>query len=150
MHLRSPANDRKEQRDSHLTTRLAFSQCFADVLCFLLGPETNGNVEFGGEGELVTVAESREPMSSGAIDALTVVALDLAAMLWSVMGRGHHPRLLIHDSPKVADMAPALYSPLFNLAVKAERDAKIRQHFSTFSPPLNHLRCIYRKQSESY
>lgn len=119
-------SSRQRQRDlraSHLTTRLAFSQCFADVLCFLLGPETNGRVEFSDEGEFVSIAESREPMSSGAIDALTVVALDLAAMLWSVTGHGHHPRLCIHDSPKVADMAPALYAPLFDLAVQAEEDA---------------------------
>jgi hypothetical protein len=119
-------SSRQRQRDlraSHLSTRLAFSQCFADVLCFLLGPETNGRVEFSDEGEFVPVAESREPMSSGAIDALTVVALDLAAMLWSVTGHGHHPRLCIHDSPKVADMAPALYAPLFDLAVQAEQDS---------------------------
>lgn len=134
----------REQRSSHLTTRLAFSQCFANVLCFLLGPETDGHVEFGEEGELVPIAESREPMSSGAIDALTVVALDLAAMLWSVTGRGHHPRLLIHDSPKVADMAPALYSPLFDLAVEAEGDAAGLPTFqyilTTTEPPPEYLR----------
>ena len=65
-------------------------------------------------------------------------------MLWSVTGRGWHPRLLIHDSPKVADMAPALYEPLFALAVHAEQDAAGTPNFqyilTTTEPPPSELR----------
>ena len=134
----------REMLKSHQDTRLAFSKCFQEVLCFLLGPETSGHIEFGDEAAVVPIAESREPMSSGAIDALTVVALDLAAMLWSVTGHGHHPRLVIHDSPKVADMAPALYAPIFDLAAQAEADAEGSPTFqyiltTTEPPPQDYL-----------
>ena len=141
------SDSRTRQREmlaSHLSTRLRFSKCFEEVLCFLLGPETSGHIEFSEEAAIIPVAESREPMSSGAIDALTVVALDLAAMLWSVTGHGHHPRLVIHDSPKVADMAPALYAPIFDLAAQAEADADGSPTFqyiltTTEPPPKTYL-----------
>jgi hypothetical protein len=130
--------------ETHLSERMAFGKCYEDVLAFLLGPDTGGAVEFGDEGELVLQAWSRAPMSSGAIDALEVVAFDLATMLWAVLGRGHHPRLLIHDSPKVADMSPALYEPLFDLAVQAERDAAGAPTFqyilTTTEPPPPNLK----------
>ena len=65
-------------------------------------------------------------------------------MLWSVTGRGWHPRLLIHDSPKVTDMAPALYEPFFALAVHAEQDAAGTPNFqyilTTTEPPPSELR----------
>ena len=141
------SESRARQRDmlkSHLPTRMRFSKCFEQVLCFLLGPETSGHIEFDEDGAIVPIAESREPMSSGAIDALTVVALDLAAMLWSVTGNGHHPRFVIHDSPKVADMAPALYAPIFDLAAHAEEDANGNPTFqyiltTTEPPPKKYL-----------
>jgi hypothetical protein len=134
----------REMLKSHLPVRMRFSTCFEQVLCFLLGPETSGHIEFDDDGAIVPIAESREPMSSGAIDALTVVALDLAAMLWSVTGHGHHPRLVIHDSPKVADMAPALYAPIFDLAAQAEDDANGTPTFqyiltTTEPPPKKYL-----------
>jgi hypothetical protein len=133
-----------EMLASHLPVRLQFSKCFEEVLCFLLGPETSGHIEFSDEAAIAPIAESREPMSSGAIDALTVVALDLAAMLWSVTGHGQHPRLVIHDSPKVADMAPALYAPIFDLVAQAEADADGSPTFqyiltTTEPPPKDYL-----------
>ena len=61
-------------------------------------------------------------------------------MLWSASGKSHHPRLLIHDSPRVADMSPVPYSAIFDLVAAAEGDGQGAVNFqyiitTTESPP---------------
>ena len=69
---------------------------------------------------LAVTAEGRNDLDSGAITAAKLISFDIAAMAWSMEGRGHHPRFLIHDSPREADMAEDIYAGLFEAALALE------------------------------
>ncbi len=120
--------------------RNEFGDFFESVLRFLMGEEAHGHVQFDTKGMFDLTAKTRSPLSSAAIDALTVIAFDLAAMFWSASGRGHHPRLVIHDSPRVADMSLVPYEAIFEVAQKAETLGEGPPNFqyiitTTQSPP---------------
>jgi len=56
-----------------------------------------------------------------AMESMKAVVFDLAAMLMAVEGRASLPALLVHDSPREADLAHSLYQKLLLLAVQLER-----------------------------
>ena len=62
----------------------------------------------------------RGDLTSAAIETLKILTFDLAALISSVEGRGFHPRFLVHDGPRDADMAADLYQKLFLLAHELE------------------------------
>jgi len=62
----------------------------------------------------------RGDLTSAAIETLKILIFDLAALICSVEGRGFHPRFLIHDGPREADMAADLYQKIFLLAHELE------------------------------
>jgi hypothetical protein len=45
----------------------------------------------------------------------TVIGLDLACMTASICGLGHHPRLVVHDSPREAELESILFDRIFHL-----------------------------------
>jgi len=49
-----------------------------------------------------------------------VIGFDLTCLLAGMLGHGNHPRLLVHDSPREADMHPWLYENLFRFAQTLE------------------------------
>jgi predicted transcriptional regulator of viral defense system len=56
-------------------------------------------------------------------------------------GNGHHPRFLIHDSPREADMADNIYAGLFEAAIALEQACESEPSFqyivtTTAEPPL--------------
>jgi len=113
----------RELRKERMKLRLDFAEHYRSALAWLLGPEVHGGVEFDEDGAIKLSAENRASLSGPAIEAMKLIAFDLAAMFQSVAGRGAHPRLVIHDSPKVADIAPVPYSFVFRLAQEAEKHA---------------------------
>jgi hypothetical protein len=119
--------------------RIEFGQLYQEVLRFLLGPEASGSLAFDASGHLDLTVKTRTKLSSTAIDALKVIAFDIAAMFWSAAGRGHHPRFLIHDSPRVADMSPVPYAAIFEVGHEAEGLAQSLPNFqylvTTTEPP---------------
>lgn len=89
-----------------------FSATFDYVLRALLGEEVEGRVETSGRG-LNLIVEHRGERDSAALSTLKLLAFDLAAITESIQGRGHFPRLLVHDGPREADMAPDIYERIF-------------------------------------
>lgn len=73
----------------------------------------------------------------GAYNALSSLAFDFCALVAALNGIGHHPRFLIHDSPRESDMELSLYRPLFNLAGQLERVAASSFQYivTTTEPP---------------
>jgi hypothetical protein len=69
------------------------------------------DAEFSGRGEVSTTA----------LDSLKIVAFDLAALHMAVEERAEIPAILIHDSPREADLDSQLYSGLFDLVHKWEQ-----------------------------
>ena len=126
-------------QDGHLMDRLDLGEHYRSVLSSLLGSKIDGHIKFDTNGQLVLDAENRSSLSSAAIEALKTISFDLASLFRSVGGAGHHPRFLIHDSPKVADMSPVPYAELFELALRVENQANGHPNFqyiiTTTEPP---------------
>ena len=96
-----------------------FSETFDRVTKAVLGVELSASVHFDGR-QLATEMNERGDLTSAAIETLKILAFDLAALISGIEGRGFHPRLLIHDGPREADMAADLYQKLFLLVRELE------------------------------
>jgi len=62
------------------------------------------------KGELQFHIEEATGLSGEAVETLALVLADVAAMMCSCRGIGHHPRFLLHDSPREADLDRHIYS----------------------------------------
>lgn len=80
-------------------------------------------------------------MKGEAVQTFTCIMADIAAMLWSVEGKGYHPRFLIHDSPREADLSGTAYASFLSwmhrLSESLGGDNAPFQYFvtTTTSPP---------------
>ncbi|MET0436251.1 MAG: DUF2326 domain-containing protein [Devosia sp.] len=60
-------------------------------------------------------------LSTAAVESFKIVAFDLAAMILAVNGKADMPSLLIHDSPREADLDAGIYSNLFDVVLGLEK-----------------------------
>ncbi|HXD30646.1 MAG TPA: hypothetical protein VN643_06000 [Pyrinomonadaceae bacterium] len=114
------SRDLQEKYREH--TRKAVSDLSAfyeEIVRAVLGNSVSGAIQLSGR-EFVCKIDRNGDLSSGAIDTIKILAFDLAALAASVSGQGDHPRFLLHDSPREADMAPLTYKRLFLWARKLE------------------------------
>lgn len=61
-------------------------------------------------GELQFRIEEATGLSGEAVETLALVLADVAAMMCGCRGIGHHPRFLVHDSPREADLDRHIYN----------------------------------------
>ncbi len=107
---------RTQQQQAVLNISVLYEQLIQAVL----GDSVSGSIDLSGRS-LVAKIERNGDVSSGAIDTIKILALDLAALAASVAGYGSHPRFLLHDSPREADMDPLTYQRFFLWAQKLEQ-----------------------------
>jgi hypothetical protein len=62
------------------------------------------------KGEVQFQIEEATGLSGEAVETLALVLADVAAMMCSCQGIGHHPRFLLHDSPREADLDRHIYN----------------------------------------
>jgi len=65
------------------------------------------------KSELQFQIEEATGLTGEAVETLALVLADVAAMMCSCQGIGHHPRFLLHDSPREADLDSAHLQSLF-------------------------------------
>lgn len=106
---------RKQQRDE--INR--FVTCFDTVCRHVLGRKIEGRIS-AAKRQLSFEVYDRGPLTSAAIETVKVLALDIAALWYSVEGSGFHPRFLIHDGPREADMNGWMYRRFFHFINKME------------------------------
>jgi hypothetical protein len=105
----------------------------------LLGQQAGGEIEVNAQG--VFPRPNRAAKASGAaLSTSTVLAFDLACLIGSICGIGHHPRLLFHDSPREADMETEMYHLLLHFAARldahfADREPSFQYVITTTTPP---------------
>ena len=86
----------------------------------MLGDVVTGCVRFSGKS-IVPELEYHGPRDSAALKVVRWLAFDLAALALGITdAAAHHPRFLLHDSPREADLAAAIYVTLFRAAHKLE------------------------------
>lgn len=61
-------------------------------------------------GDLQFDIEETTGLSGEAVETLALVLADVAAVICSCQGIGHHPRFLLHDSPREADLDRHIYN----------------------------------------
>lgn len=93
---------------------------FDPIVRRLVDAEAKGEVHLTGK-ELELRVQMGGDRSTSAIDSLKVVAFDLAALCLSIEGLSKVPALLIHDSPREADLGLSLYHRLFHLVHELEK-----------------------------
>lgn len=96
------------------------SEHFALLARHLLGEEVNAWVDIKGKAiEPELKAEGR--LDSSALKVVKYLCFDLAALLLGLTNSAcHHPRFLIHDSPREADLDASIYHELFTAACELE------------------------------
>jgi DNA repair exonuclease SbcCD ATPase subunit len=105
--------DQLDALRKRLKDRLSdLSALFQDILQAVLGQEVTAAIEPYAEEIRLTVSYHGS-RTSAATETIKILAFDIACMLLSVEGHGGHPRFLVHDSPREADMSRDIYHRFF-------------------------------------
>jgi hypothetical protein len=115
-------NSKKRQEElqvQRIQVQAQFSDRYQDAVQSVLGSDTEAVCRFTREEIRLEISRNGE-LESGAIDTIKILTFDLATLGASVAGIGSHPRFLLHDSPREADMAAGLYHWIFRLAKNLE------------------------------
>ncbi|HLN25922.1 MAG TPA: chromosome segregation protein SMC [Patescibacteria group bacterium] len=107
-------------RTASAETIRTLSEKFDAVLRELVPGEIGGEVKLDGNGLTLRVQMGGE-RSTAAIESLKVIAFDLAALVMTIEGRTRLPGLLVHDSPREADLGRSIYHRLFSFAGMLEK-----------------------------
>lgn len=125
-------------RGSNSATITDLSNWFDSVLRELVPGDIRGFAKLDGNGLRLDV-ELGGYRSTVAIDSLKVVAFDLAILAMSLEQSLFFPGLLIHDSPREADLSETVYGRLFEFSAKLEEcgSAPLFQYIltTTTAPP---------------
>jgi hypothetical protein len=97
------------------------SEHFNATLRALLASDEGGEIELNSRGLYPQPSKNIRSSGEALGTSATVLGLDLACLVASICGLGSAPRLLIHDSPREADMEEPLYHRLFEFAAGLER-----------------------------
>ncbi len=93
-----------------LETKLhTLSAHFDTTLKALLGNQVGGQVEINARGILPCPDATAASTGAALSTSSTVLGFDIACLIASICGLGCHPRFLMHDSPREADMEEAIY-----------------------------------------
>lgn len=114
------------------------SSLFHNLLNELFTGNPRGAVRLDGKRLVVTMTLDVE-LDTDSVDAMKVIAFDMAALALSIEGGAHLPGFLIHDSPKSTDVGNLIYGGIFELARKLESfgDSPLFQYIvtTTSKPP---------------
>jgi hypothetical protein len=97
-----------------------FGRIFNHVAQQMLGSAVTGCVRFSGKA-IVPELDYHGPRDSAALKVVRWLIFDLAALALGMTNTAaHHPRFLVHDSPREADLAAGIYVSLFTAARELE------------------------------
>jgi uncharacterized protein YydD (DUF2326 family) len=118
----------KEELDANLSELTAhhkklleqFGRIFNHIAQQMLGSAVTGYVRFSGKA-IVPELDYHGPRDSAALKVVRWLIFDLAALALGMTNTAaYHPRFLIHDSPREADLAAGIYVSLFTAARELE------------------------------
>lgn len=115
--LKGKLNHLKSEADKKLRS---FSDVFGDIIRAVLGSSLTVSADLTERGIQMRVKRSSRELGGAAVESVKTIAFDLAAVLQSIEGNCVHPRFLIHDGPREADMARVIYERFFLYARRIE------------------------------
>jgi hypothetical protein len=121
-----------------------FSEVFGDVVRAVMGPQVKAEATINEKGLTLRVQRHAE-LQGSALATIRVLAFDLAALVQSIEGEGVHPRFLIHDGPREADLSRVIYERFFLYAERMEEESSANGELpfqyilTTTTPPPEHM-----------
>jgi hypothetical protein len=109
-----------KHRGSNSAVLARLSSLFDSVLRELVPGDITGSAKLDGNGLKLDV-ELGGHRSTVAIDSLKVVAFDLATLSMSLERPLFFPGILVHDSPREADLSEMVYRRLFEFSAQLEQ-----------------------------
>ncbi len=123
-----------------------FNEVYGDVIKAVVGASVDGWIKIDGNG-LHLHATKQGELSGAALETVKTLAFDLAGVVAGVEGKCAHPRFLIHDGPREADMSRVIYDKLFlyvvarlEAAFSSKSHANFQYILTTTTPPPKHMR----------
>lgn len=118
---------------------------FRTVLHHVLTEEYDGQVDADEENLEFRITRGSQ-VAGEAVDTLCVLLADLTAAHARSVGAGSHPGLVIHDSPREADLGLTLYRRLLLgvAALAGGEEAPFQYVVTTTTPPPDELRACVR------
>ena len=117
---------------------------FYHVIQYILGNKVVGKVIADKSSVSLECTFNDSTYNSAALDAAYNVMFDLTVLVMAIQGKSTHPKFLLHDGPRVADISPAIYHRYFEFADDLERRAKGHPNFqyiiTTTEPPPERFR----------
>ena len=118
---------------------VGISDYFLRVTEFVLGDKVIGRVSVDRDTIKLECDYNDAHYTSAALNAAYNVMFDIAVMVMGIQGRSTHPRFLLHDGPRVADVSSSIYRRYFELAEDLEKRADGNPNFqyiiTTTEPP---------------
>lgn len=127
----------------HINLVETFGHLFNHIARHMLGEAVTGRVRFSGKS-IVPELDYHGPRDSAALKVTKWLAFDLSALaLGMTNDAAYHPRFLLHDSPREADLAAGIYGALFTAARELEAETHGEPAFqyiiTTTEPPPDEL-----------
>lgn len=109
---------------------------FDQLVRHVAGHGASGDLKLDGRG-LSAIIRAGGERSSVAMESLKVIAFDISLLIAAAEGEGNMPALLIHDSPREADLSIQVYHRLFEAIRLLEGDEPAFQYLltTTTEPP---------------
>jgi hypothetical protein len=132
-------------RQLHADLEKKLSEFFSDAVRAVMGGKVEAQMELTERGFKLTARRNGD-LSGAALETIKVLAFYIASLVFSLTGRGHHPRFLIHDGPREADMAAVIYERFFLYIRRLEekfaqdREPNFQYIMTTTTPPPKSMR----------
>ena len=147
--LRNTVNRQKAelqlQQDSHQERLSRIGEIYDRLVKGALSGTYSGSLGMT-RGDVQFEILEAEGLSGEAVETLALVLADVAAMICACSGIGHHPRFLMHDSPREADLDRHIYNRYLGMMMNLTREfggreaAPFQYIVTTTSPPPPELR----------
>ena len=118
---------------------------YQQLLKKIFGSQANGSVKIDANGLHPNPDNHLTPAGAMLSAMITVLAFDIASISTSIKGIGHHPRFIIHDSPRAGNMDTPLFTRLLETVHLIEKEFEDPENISfqyivtTTTPPPKHL-----------
>jgi len=135
----------EKSKEQHAKRMGELSEMFRFVTQALLGPDVEARVEFSGKSIRPQV-DFHGRMDSAALETVRLLAFDIACLLDSyIRPTSMLPGILIHDSPREADLSVDIYHEIFRLMHRLEQESKASEFpfqyiITTTEPPPEDMR----------
>lgn len=108
--------DIERHSSTHQKVVAEFGELFDHLAKGLVGDQVKGRIRLAGKG-IQPELHYHGRRKSAALDLAKLLAFDLSCLaLGMASAAAHHPRFILHDSPRESDLSVSIYHGLFRMA----------------------------------